>query len=50
MIRLLELLFWITVALIGFTYIPFPAIIFVRGRLVRKNHIDRPTLHRRSRW
>ncbi|MBK9944941.1 MAG: glycosyltransferase family 2 protein [Kouleothrix sp.] len=36
MIRLLELLFWITVALIGFTYILFPAIIFVRGRLVRK--------------
>lgn len=36
MSQVLQLLFWITVALIVFAYILFPAVVFVRGRLVRK--------------
>ncbi|HNP70108.1 MAG TPA: glycosyltransferase family 2 protein [Kouleothrix sp.] len=36
MIQFLLILFWATVAVIVFTYILFPAIVFVRGRLVRK--------------
>jgi cellulose synthase/poly-beta-1,6-N-acetylglucosamine synthase-like glycosyltransferase len=32
----IEALFWIAVAVILYTYVLFPAIVFVRGRLVRK--------------
>jgi cellulose synthase/poly-beta-1,6-N-acetylglucosamine synthase-like glycosyltransferase len=33
---MIEILFWIAVAVILFTYVFFPALVFVRGRLVRK--------------
>jgi cellulose synthase/poly-beta-1,6-N-acetylglucosamine synthase-like glycosyltransferase len=33
---LIEILFWIAVAVILFAYVFFPALVFVRGRLVRK--------------
>lgn len=36
MSQILEILFWITATLIVFAYILFPAVVFVRGRLVRK--------------
>lgn len=36
MTQILQFLFWAAVAVILFTYIVFPALIFIRGRLVRK--------------
>ena len=40
MSQVLQLLFWAAVAVIVFAYILFPAIIFIRGRLVRKPYVS----------
>jgi len=36
MSQIVQISFWVTVAIILFTYVVFPAIVFVRGRVVRR--------------
>src|SRR5687767_12756922 len=36
---MIAILFWVAVALILFTYVLFPAIIFLRGRLLRRPYL-----------